>query len=533
MAAAGKSESDTPLPAELAAPASTPLTQAIVKIEAEEFARLEAEESARREAKEDERIALEHKAQVERDEQAEREVVERAWREEEDYARAVAELKKKVGWRETRRARAIAAAILLGAVALGALLYNDRLVQDRATKAEALRIAAESLARQEEETSAKPAGDASSKDADVTPKVESSAEPADRARAQADTKKATAERAKALALKIEEEARRMAEVAVKKQAEAMAQAEERARTQAATIAKEAPRAVQRPGTVFQDCPDCPRMVVIPAGEFTMGSPASEAERGVDEGPQRQVSIALFALGRSEVTVAEYRRYADESGYKTEAERDTRAQGCSGFIYADPAARNPGPQPVTSWRSPGLAQAESHPVLCVSWNDARAYAQWLSKKTGKRYRLPTESEWEYAARAGSVTARFWGDDPVQACRFANVADQSRFQTWGFGQKHECTDGHYFTAPAGGYSPNRFGLYDMLGNVWEWTEDCWNSSYASAPADATAWLTGDCAQRVSRGGSWSTVPRFARSAARNKNPADHRDNLTGFRLAGTIE
>lgn len=137
------------------------------------------------------------------------------------------------------------------------------------------------------------------------------------------------------------------------------------------------------------------------------------------------------------------------------------------------------------------------------------------------------------RAGSVAARYWGDDPVQACRFANVAYQSRFQTWGFGQKHECTDRHYFTAPAGGYSPNRFGLHDMIGNVWEWTEDCWNAAYAGAPADGSAWLTGDCVQRVSRGGSWSTVPRFARSAARNKSAADHRDNLTGFRLAKTLE
>jgi len=542
MAAAGKSESGAPLPAEPAAPASAPPAEAFVKIDPEEFARLEAEASAGSEAKEEERVALEREVRIERDEQAQREVVERAWREQQEYASAVAELKKKVGWRESRRARAIAAAILLAAVALGALLYNHRLAQDRATKAEALRIAAESLERQEEERRAKLAADASGKDAAVTPKVESSAEPAedpaDRARAEAYSenaaKKAAADKAKALALKIEQEARRMAEVAAKKQAEAMAQAEERARAQAAARVKEAPRAVQRPGTVFQDCPDCPRMVVIPAGEFTMGSPASEAGRGVDEGPQRQVSIAQpFALGRSEVTVAEFRRFADESGYRTEAERDARAQGCSGFIYADPLAAGPASQPVTSWRSPGLAQADSHPVLCVSWNDARAYAQWLSKKTGERYRLPTEAEWEYAARAGSVAARYWGDDPVQACRFANVADQSRFQTWGFGQKHECTDGHYFTAPAGGYSPNRFGLYDMLGNAWEWTEDCWNAGYAGAPADGSAWLAGDCAQRVCRGGSWSTVPRFARSASRNKNTADHRDNLTGFRLARTLE
>jgi formylglycine-generating enzyme required for sulfatase activity len=472
----------------------------LARIDAEEFARLE-----------------------------ERKVVERAWREQEEYARSVAQLKKKVGWRESRRAQAIAAAIVLAAVALGALLYNHRLAQDRATTAEALRIAAESLARQEEERRAKP--DAATEPAEV---------PADRARAEVEGKyaaenaaKKAADQAKALALKIEEEARRMAEVAAKKQAAAMAQAEARARAQAAANVKEAPRTAPRPGTVFQDCPDCPRMVVIAAGEFTMGSPASESERGVDEGPQRQVAIAPFALGRSEVTVAEFRRFAEESGYKTEAERDTRAQGCSGFIYADPLAAGPVAQALTSWRSPGLAQADSHPVLCVSWNDARAYAQWLSKKTGKRYRLPSEAEWEYAARAGSVSARYWGDDPVQACRFANVADQSRFQTWGFGQKHECTDGHYFTAPAGGYAPNRFGLYDMIGNAWEWTEDCWNASHAGAPADGSARLAGDCAQRVLRGGSWSTVPRFARSAARHKNGADYRDNLSGFRLARTLD
>jgi formylglycine-generating enzyme required for sulfatase activity len=291
--------------------------------------------------------------------------------------------------------------------------------------------------------------------------------------------------------------------------------------------QEAPRAALRPGSLFQDCPDCPRMVVIPAGEFSMGSPAAEAGRGVDEGPQRQVAIAQpFALGRGEVTVAEFRRFVEEAGYRTEAERDARALGCSGFIYEASG-------PVTSWRNPGLVQADSHPVLCVSWNDARAYAQWLSRKTGKRYRLPTEAEWEYAARAGTASSRYWGDDPLQACKYANVADQSRIQTWGFGQKHECTDGHYFTAPAGGYAPNRFGLYDMLGNVWEWTEDCWNASYAGASADGTAWTTGDCAQRVLRGGSWSTVPRFARSAARHKNPADYRDNLTGFRLARVID
>ena len=274
MAAAGKSEGGAPLPAELAAPASTSPDETVVKVDAEEFARQESQ----------------------------REVVERAWREQEDYVRDVAELKEKIARSESRRARAIAAAILIAAVALGVFLYNHQLAQDRATKADALRIAAESLARREEESRAKPA-----------PAAEPAEDSAARARAAAEAKKA-AEKAKALALKIEDEARRMAELAAKKQAAAMAQSEERARAQAAVNVKEAPRAVPRPGTVFQDCADCPRMVIIPAGEFTMGSPASEAGRGFDEGPQRQVSIALYALGRTEVTVAEFRRFADESGF---------------------------------------------------------------------------------------------------------------------------------------------------------------------------------------------------------------------------
>jgi len=481
-----------------------PEASGLARVEAEEFARLEADACVRR----NEQLALEHEAGAERAEQARREVLDKAWREQEDYSRAVSELKEKADRRRSRRALAVAAAILLAAAALGAMLYSNRPVpepvQEPLSEAEALRIASEARVRREEE-----------------------------ARAAEQAGKAATKEAKAPEAKSRAKERRSAEQA---QTQAMVQAEERAKAVAAIAVKEAPRVARRPGTVFQDCPDCPRMVVIPAGDFTMGSPASEAGRGVDEGPQRQVSIAQpFALGRSEVTVAEFRRFVEESGFKTEAERDTRAQGCSGFVYADPAAGNAAPPAVTSWRSPGLAQAQidSHPVLCVSWNDARAYAQWLSRKTGRRYRLPTEAEWEYAARAGSSTARYWGDDADQACRFANVADQSRFQTWGFGQKHECTDGHYFTAPAGGYLPNRFGLYDMIGNVWEWTEDCWNASYAGAPSDGNASTDGDCAQRVCRGGSWSTVPRFARSATRYKNPADYRDNLTGFRLVRTLE
>lgn len=491
----------------------------VERIDAGELARLEAEAPAKSDVSEEERFAL-----------------EQAWREQQDYARAVSKLKGKPG--RARRALLISAAILVGAAIIGVVLYNQRPSPDELSEAEALRIASEARLRREEEAREKLAAETAPKEAEPKPEPQPAAEPAEEAAGRARTAEAAKRAAteKARALKEQERERQGAEAAAQVQAQAMVQAEERAKAVSAAAVKEAPRAAQRPGTVFQDCPDCPRMVVIPAGEFTMGSPASEAGRSLDEGPQHMVQIAQpFALGRSEVTVAEFRRFVEESGYRTEAERDTRAQGCSGFIYEDPAGRGPAPQPFTSWRNPGLAQAQvdPHPVLCVSWNDARVYAQWLSRKTGRRYRLPAEAEWEYAARAGSTTSRPWGDDPVQACRFANVADQSRFQTWGFGQKHECTDGHYFTAPAGGYAPNAFGLYDMLGNVWEWTEDCWNASYAGAPSDGSAWLRGDCTQRVLRGGSWSTVPRFVRSAARHKNPADFRDNLSGFRLARALD
>ena len=488
----------------------------LARIDAGEFARLEAEKQARSEAKE-----------------VEREALDRAWREQSEYSRAVAELKDEPGGRAAGRAFTFAAALLIAAGIVGAVVYSYRAERERIAEAEALRLAAESIARREAEERARKTEAARALVPEPAPRPGPSPDAAG-APSGEEAKQAAAERARALALKIREEARRQAELAT--QAKAMAQAEERAKAVAARSAQEAPRAAQRPGAVFQDCADCPHMVVVPAGEFTMGSPAAEIGRGLDEGPQRQVQIARpFALGRSEVTVAEFRRFVEEAGYRTEAERDTRAQGCAGFIYADPAAPDPGSPPYTSWRSPGLAQAQAdtHPVLCVSWNDARAYAQWLQKKTGKRYRLPSEAEWEYAGRAGSGSSRYWGDDPVQACRYANVADQSRFQTWSFGQKHDCTDGHYFTAPVGGYAPNRFGLYDMIGNVWEWTEDCWNASYAGAPADGSAWLAGDCTQRVLRGGSWSTVPRYARSATRFRNPADYRDNLTGFRLARPLE
>jgi formylglycine-generating enzyme required for sulfatase activity len=183
-----------------------------------------------------------------------------------------------------------------------------------------------------------------------------------------------------------------------------------------------PPAAKAPGTVFRDCPDCPEMVVIPPGKFVMASPPSERGRESSEGPLHIVTIAQpFALGRYTVTVAEFRTFVQASGYKTDAERNFgNVQGCRSW---DVPWGQFGWQAERNWNDPGFPQQDPQPVLCVSWNDANVYTQWLSQKSGKRYGLPSEAQWEYAARAGTTTARFWGDDPNQSCRYANVADQT--------------------------------------------------------------------------------------------------------------
>ena len=285
-----------------------------------------------------------------------------------------------------------------------------------------------------------------------------------------------------------------------------------------------------PGERFRDCADCPEMVVIGAGSFSMGSPQSEADRDADEGPQRSVTIQRsFALGRYELTVGEFKRFVQAASYVTEAERNVGQQGCRAWDASDGKFDW---RAGLSWRNPGFEQADSHPVVCVSWNDAQAYIAWLGRQTGQTYRLPSEAEWEYAARAGSSTSRPWGDDPKDACRHANVADQSKSpsgRTWT--KKHECSDGYWFTAPAGSYAANRFGLSDMMGNAWEWVQDCYDEkAYAGqAPNDGRAHEVAGCSTRVLRGGSWGDIPQIVRSASRVRSTPDNRSFSTGVRLA----
>lgn len=294
-----------------------------------------------------------------------------------------------------------------------------------------------------------------------------------------------------------------------------AQAAKQGTAAKASGAAQAPKA----GKVFRDCPSCPEMVVIPSGSFDMGSPGSEAGRDKDEGPVHRVNVASFALGKSEITRGQFAAFVNETNYST----DDKCWTLEGGKYEEHSGRN--------WRELGYPQDDEHPVACVNWNDAKAYTEWVSSKTGKQYRLPTEAEWEYAARGNTSTARYWGGNPDEACGYANAADktaQAQIHGAPSWSVYNCTDGFAYTAPVGSFKANAFGLNDMLGNVWEWTEDSYHDSYNGAPADGSAWQ-GDGAKRVLRGGSWNNAPRNVRAAIRNRYKPAIRFSSFGFRLA----
>jgi formylglycine-generating enzyme len=226
----------------------------------------------------------------------------------------------------------------------------------------------------------------------------------------------------------------------------------------------------------------------------------------------------FALGEFLVTRKQYALFVEETGHGS--------AGCSalpldGTSYKLDLARN--------WRDPGFTQADDHPVVCISWDDATFYVDWLSRKTGQKYRLPTEAEWEYAGRAGGTAGRYFGDALI--CEFANVRDQSKKQLYSSLQFfNECDGGFANTSPVGSFPPNGFGLHDMLGNAWEWVEDCWKNSYEDAPTDGSAREEGVCRKRVRRGASWNSDTRFIYNLGyRAEGPAVARADIYGFRIA----
>jgi formylglycine-generating enzyme required for sulfatase activity len=273
----------------------------------------------------------------------------------------------------------------------------------------------------------------------------------------------------------------------------------------------------------------PAMVVIPAGEFQMGSPEGEAGRNSDERRHRVKIGQAFALGQYEVTVGEFKRFAEATSYRTDAEKNAGGkEGCL-IAYREGSQSKYGYQAGYSWKNPNFKQGDDHPVVCVSWNDAVAYVKWLSKEMGQSYRLPTEAEWEYAARAGTTGARYWGDDPNQACRYASVADQTAKQTFLDLAIHECTDSYVYTAPVGAFQPNSWKLYDMLGNVWEWTCSVYSKDYDGPEQKCADKNTTD--SLVVRGGSWNFDPVVVRSARRWDVPTP-RYCFLGFRLARSL-
>jgi len=275
---------------------------------------------------------------------------------------------------------------------------------------------------------------------------------------------------------------------------------------------------------LSDCDRCPEMVVIPGGSFLMGSPEKEKGRFGSEGPQHEVSLPPFALGRHEVTRGEFAYFIEETGHSTgpcvywDMEIGYIRRGYDLDLH-NPKHRN--------------RQTGEHPMTCVSWDDAQAYVDWLRKKTGKDYRLPSESEWEYAARAGTSSRYFWGDNANLACNFANGHDETSKQANAFNwEPLPCSDGYSSTAPVGSLEANDFSLFDMAGNLWEWVEDHYHRTYDGAPVDGSPWLSPGHSARVLRGGSWENEPRGLRSASRIWSRPASRLNSSGFRVALTL-
>lgn len=252
-----------------------------------------------------------------------------------------------------------------------------------------------------------------------------------------------------------------------------------------------------------------------------GSVIIKPEHARREKPIHKVTIAKrFLASRYEVTKGQFRQFIQESGHKTEP-------GCGYFTGTTWAIG-----PELTWENPGFKQTDEHPVVCVSWNDARAYVTWLRQKTGKPYRLPTEAEWEYMARAGTQTGKFWeGGSGEVACRYASVRDIDTMNhyKWNLPEKFNCSDGYTATAPVSrsNVKANRFGLVDMLGNVWEWVDDCFHD-YAETPTDGSAFQEKVCEKRVFRGGSYFSAPGYTRAAARDPQVGSLRADNVGFRV-----
>jgi formylglycine-generating enzyme required for sulfatase activity len=263
---------------------------------------------------------------------------------------------------------------------------------------------------------------------------------------------------------------------------------------------ESAKAVPSGVETFRDCELCPVMVKVLSSQFTMGSPSTEEGHQGNEAPQRLVKVIKpFAIGQFEITFDDWSACVKEGSCRERLKDEGWGRG-------------------------------TRPAIHVSWEDiTNDFLPWLSQKTGHVYRLPSEAEWEYAARAQERGSFSFGSNGDEICAFGNGADQTAKEQNGAGSAAACRDGFAYTAPVGSFRPNQFGVFDMHGNVWEWVEDCWNESYEAAPSNGTAWTAGDCSSRVVRGGSWNSDVTKLRSAARGWNHPGGRNRSIGFRVA----
>ncbi|MEZ0600821.1 formylglycine-generating enzyme family protein [Paraburkholderia sp. IW21] len=275
---------------------------------------------------------------------------------------------------------------------------------------------------------------------------------------------------------------------------------------------------------FKDCDVCSEMVVIPAGEYMMGARKEDFEgernytfRYADETPLHPVSIKSFGIAKFDVTRKQFSVFAKETAFD--------GRGCS--VYNGkwwwPSSR-------ADWKNPGFTQSDDDPVVCVSWADAQKFIAWLNSKApaGKigKYRLPTEAEWEYAARAGTVARTYWGGARSEQCKYANTRDISARDLDPEAPYVNCEDGYVETSPVGSFRPNSWGLYDMLGNAYQWVSDCFKFTYSTDPEDLHF---PDCSKKTARGASWATIPTGVRSSVRHVYKTEARDSTVGFRIA----
>lgn len=299
----------------------------------------------------------------------------------------------------------------------------------------------------------------------------------------------------------------------------------------------APGSAFKAGTTFRDCADCPELVVVPPGRFIMGSTAAETTRegtperdAANEKPQHPVTIAYsFAVMKTEVTRGDFAKFIAATGHQM-------AEGCKvwdkeanawGIMDAD-----------ANWRNPGFPQGDDHPVVCVQWADAVAYADWMSNRTGQRYRLLSDAEFEWLLRGqpdgtARQTARWWGEAREPACTYANVSDLTKARVQRLppdpATTFQCEDGYAYTAPVASFKASPLGLHDLFGNAWEWVADCFHKTYEGAPGDGSARTGGDCSERLIRGGAWHADPWYIRAAKHDWAPPELNTARVGIRLA----